>query len=143
MCCVTRCWPTAETSYEKLSDCLCNVYASARKYVCYHPPQPATYQYPPLPSQHQRLSSTFSHFFTLSHILMMSAIISTVNRNQQTEVCLVVSVLELSHVLSPHPSPTPTSRGFTSRRLRLTPTRLFPQSMSHCFPFSPNHVSRH
>ena len=31
------------------------------------------------------------------------------------------------------PSPSPTSRCFTFRRLRLTPTRLFPQSMSHCF----------
>ena len=43
----------------------------------------------------------------------------------------------------PHPSPTLTSRCFTSRRLRLTPTRPFPPSMSHCFPFSPTHVSRH
>ena len=46
----------------------------------------------------QRLSSTFSHFFPLSHMLQsfplshrlrISAIISTVNRNQQTEVCQI------------------------------------------------------
>ena len=58
-------------------------------------------------------------------------------------LCHIVSVLELSHVVSPPPSPTPTSWCFTPRRPRLPPTRLFPPSVSHCFPFSPTHVSRH
>ena len=50
------------------------------------------------------------------YIFSESAVESlAVNRNQQTEDCLVVSVLKLSDVLSP----APTSRCFTSCCLRL------------------------